>query len=467
MAELLTGWHPDPYAMHELRYFSMDGRPTRLVRDGGVQSSDPPPIDGLIPKPLVPAEPPAVAHTGAEPPREQIPAPAPPQAPFLPPPVAPPQQDQAVKQEHWPATVHGWHSDPFHLHEDRYFTRGEPTRLVRDHGIESYDEPPGSPPRPLSHPPALLGTQLPAENLLSGPSRQISTPAEPAGIAAAPAHPTKAHRRRRRFFGGGGLLGAMGIVVAVVLSTVGSGSNAQAALISAVNASLSDKSAHLTESGSVRASGLTVATTGSGSVDFTTDEVQIGLQVKVKGVDQDETAIYDAGVVYEQLPQIAQLLPGKSWVSLDLASLNPRSSSAPGPSNLGSDPIAELRLLALQGNTVTALGSSSINGVTVQGYSVTLNSSAINDELKGSDLPAWMKQTLSHVNVIGAIDRVYVNGSGELARTTSTDTESAAGITVTVSEATDYSDYGAAVSISIPPASQVAPLTEFLQKTGQ
>ena len=36
------GWYRDPYKVHEDRYFS-DGQPTKLVRDGGEQSYDPPP----------------------------------------------------------------------------------------------------------------------------------------------------------------------------------------------------------------------------------------------------------------------------------------------------------------------------------------------------------------------------------------------------------------------------------------
>ena len=38
----LRGWHPDPFNAHERRYFSMDGKPTRLVCDGGRTSHDPP-----------------------------------------------------------------------------------------------------------------------------------------------------------------------------------------------------------------------------------------------------------------------------------------------------------------------------------------------------------------------------------------------------------------------------------------
>jgi hypothetical protein len=48
------GWYQDPYAIHEYRYFSA-GRPTKLVRDDGHDSYDPPP-SGTIPEgDLVPA----------------------------------------------------------------------------------------------------------------------------------------------------------------------------------------------------------------------------------------------------------------------------------------------------------------------------------------------------------------------------------------------------------------------------
>jgi hypothetical protein len=36
------GWYVDPYGIHEARWIS-DGSPTALVRDGDVESHDPPP----------------------------------------------------------------------------------------------------------------------------------------------------------------------------------------------------------------------------------------------------------------------------------------------------------------------------------------------------------------------------------------------------------------------------------------
>jgi hypothetical protein len=38
----LQGWHPDPFGLHEMRYFSV-GRPTKLVRDGRVEAYEEPP----------------------------------------------------------------------------------------------------------------------------------------------------------------------------------------------------------------------------------------------------------------------------------------------------------------------------------------------------------------------------------------------------------------------------------------
>lgn len=39
----------------------------------------------------------------------------------------------------------GWYRDPYGLHEDRYFSQGLPTKLVRDGERESYDLPPDRP----------------------------------------------------------------------------------------------------------------------------------------------------------------------------------------------------------------------------------------------------------------------------------------------------------------------------------
>jgi hypothetical protein len=43
-------------------------------------------------------------------------------------------------------TEEGWYTDPYSRHAARWFSEGKPTKLVRDGVVESYDEPPDSPP---------------------------------------------------------------------------------------------------------------------------------------------------------------------------------------------------------------------------------------------------------------------------------------------------------------------------------
>ncbi|MGP0029718.1 MAG: hypothetical protein ACLPVF_04345 [Acidimicrobiales bacterium] len=40
----------------------------------------------------------------------------------------------------------GWYTDPFGRHEARWLSNGAPTKLVRDAGQESYDDPPDEAP---------------------------------------------------------------------------------------------------------------------------------------------------------------------------------------------------------------------------------------------------------------------------------------------------------------------------------
>ena len=39
----------------------------------------------------------------------------------------------------------GWYLDPYGIHQDRWFSQGQPTKLVRDEGRECYDPAPDQP----------------------------------------------------------------------------------------------------------------------------------------------------------------------------------------------------------------------------------------------------------------------------------------------------------------------------------
>ena len=48
----------------------------------------------------------------------------------------------------------GWYTDPYRLHERRWFSGGSPTKLVSNRGIETTDPPPNAqfvePPKPIA-----------------------------------------------------------------------------------------------------------------------------------------------------------------------------------------------------------------------------------------------------------------------------------------------------------------------------
>jgi hypothetical protein len=58
----------------------------------------------------------------------------------------------------------GWYSDPFQLHEHRWFSDGTPTALVRDGGDTSQDPPSATPyveePKPVASPPSIAADDL-------------------------------------------------------------------------------------------------------------------------------------------------------------------------------------------------------------------------------------------------------------------------------------------------------------------
>jgi hypothetical protein len=254
------------------------------------------------------------------------------------------------------------------------------------------------------------------------------------------------------------------VIVGTVLGiTLSSGPDADAAIVTAVNGAIGQKSAHVTLTGTFGVEGQSVSLTGSGNFDFTNNAAQLAVNIGVEGQQENLQMVYLGGTLYENLPQIGEVVPGKSWVALDLASAQ-QSAGQGAAGELGGDPLASLQALAQQGNTVNALGPSTVNGQSVQGYSVTLVPSAIQREIQHENIPAWLRQSVSKELSGSLSETVYLDGAGQLVRTTESITESlGTSGPVTGQLSFDFSDYGAPVSIAAPPASDVIPYSQFLQ----
>jgi hypothetical protein len=266
---------------------------------------------------------------------------------------------------------------------------------------------------------------------------------------------------------------AAGLSVLVVLLLVagafvifGGSRSASAEVIDAVNSTLGDKTAQISMNETITTAGKTLTATGTGAMDFTHEALQVNLNASLDGQQVPIEADYVAGVIYEQIPGLDQILPGKSWISLDLSSLQNASASSQDPSaqNVGANPSVILRALAQQGNSVVALGPSTLDGVAVNGYAVKMNAAAVSQQLKKANLPAWIRQSLVGLKTHDINLKVYVDNS-DLLRSFQFQTTESKGSSgpIDISETLDFSHYGTPVSVTVPPADQVASFQQLLQ----
>jgi hypothetical protein len=269
-------------------------------------------------------------------------------------------------------------------------------------------------------------------------------------------------RRQRRVLIGVGVIIVLALVGGVLAAVIGSPPNADAAVISAVDHAIGDKTALVSMNENVNAAGKSISFTGTGAFNFSQSALQVDLGGSVNGQTVDVDGIYLGGVVYENIAGISQFAPGKSWLSLNLSSLV-KSTSSSSTSGLGNDPLAALSELGQQGATVVDLGPSTVDGQSVEGYSVTFSPATIQSEIQKAKLPSWMRTAMSTIAVNSTSEKVFINGDSLVQISIATSVNSSTAGTVTESESLDFSDYGTPVTITAPAANQVIPFSQFLK----
>ncbi|GEM_PF-1518284 len=291
-----------------------------------------------------------------------------------------------------------------------------------------------------------------------------------ATVAAAAGAPEVSHsvkpRARLRTFAIVALISAAVVLAAVLCvrafhstpspgsANPGTASPGQAVLTAAVNTEgLHTAEMSMTETVTAGSKTLTVPATGV--VDFSTGSGSLSMTVE----GQHFSVVSSDGALYMSIPQISQLLPGKTWVSVPIGS----SGSAAGGALSGGDPAQMLQILASRGNTVVPLGSTSFGGVPVQSYSVSINKSAVEGALASSGLPASIVQGADQLlQSVGPINfKVYVDSADQL-RGMDFSMSIPGNSGGTVSAQVTFSNFGAPAPVATPPASQVASLQQFL-----
>lgn len=246
---------------------------------------------------------------------------------------------------------------------------------------------------------------------------------------------------------------------------VESGLNPAETVSGAVASALGGSTASLSIHESVSEGGNTLSIAGSGVVDFANGDAEESVTEPSAGAGATVEVVEAGSVVYVRVPQLGQVDPGKSWLSIDFSALS-KDERAAGLSGLGLDPASALRLIGAQGNTVSPLGSSTVDGQSVQGYAISYNVAAIENEFAATGLPAWERSLLAQVDLTKETSTVYVNSSDQLVRVANAIGLTAGEQAGTANGWVDFSDYGAPVSVSAPPAGEVVPFAQFLQSLG-
>ena len=278
-------------------------------------------------------------------------------------------------------TLQGWHADPFDLHEQRYFSAGIPTKLVRDGNVESYDEPPTDEWSAADVPAAAkaaLGASaaVPAHRPDSGHRDSVARRHTPTLYPGPPAS-----RRTRLLYSTVCLVAAVAVVIFVAVyggfgSKSGSHAGASGVDLAAfvrrsAQKTLAQKTADVAIQGVYDIAGNTGNVRGNGQIDFGTNTWSMRYLINAANGTVHfrfvENEIVTSQNIYVRTESMvggrsgAQFPGGGRWyISRNTA---PRET-----------PVASLRLLERNATRVIPMGSQNIGGLNCSEYTVTLSS---------------------------------------------------------------------------------------------
>jgi hypothetical protein len=334
---------------------------------------------------------------------------------------------------------------------------------------------PADPPGGAGLDPHRPGSLVTPDHAAGGPTGR-GAPARRLAVAVIAASIIAAVAVGAAAFGGGG-------------STSGSAQDAaaQGSLAASASNSASADSAAFTVTATTSGPGTTTTLlTGSGSVDLSSGRAQMQADIPAVssllggGGSDGLTLVSDGHHAYLDLPALSTFTGGKSWVEATLPGSGSGAGGSAGGASISAlaDPARLLGVLSSLTGHVTRVGNVRLGGTETTEYRTTLTAADIASHLAAGRLPsgrenaagrtlqtlglpsvpvtAWVGSDgrlrqlsasvdLSHLTLGGLSGILGLSGSG-----------SGAGSAVTVT--VGLTDYGAPVSISVPPASEVTDL---------
>jgi hypothetical protein len=262
---------------------------------------------------------------------------------------------------------------------------------------------------------------------------------------------------------------ASAVAASLALAACGTATNVTSLVASSPTKTVAQKTARLFEDIVITpATGSVQDITYQGVGDFAAHRTELTLSV----AGQSGDLIVDGTTVYEKIPALASVL-GKPWAKLDLTALG-KLAGVSGLGNLvqgqSSDPTQGLQFLRGVTGAITTVGHEVVRGTRTTHYQATTDLERAASRLP-ADQQATVRQIIDKVGIHNAVVNVWIDGQGRIRRyhyafdysTAKPQTGLPGGaLPKSLALTLELYDFGAPVSISVPPPDQTADLAQAL-----
>lgn len=276
--------------------------------------------------------------------------------------------------------------------------------------------------------------------------------------------PPRASGRRRMWFMAGGIALALGLTaaaLALVMPSRAHHAGSGTVVLDAVRQLAQARTADVSMNIRADSPDGSLVLLGTGAVDFGNQEMQADMSASLGYRSVQIPVVVVSGIIYEALPGLSQLEPGKTWMSMDSSALSAR----PSVLGVGGNPAVLLDLIAHAGAKVAPAGASNINGVSVKGYYVEFSQTEIRQLRSDKRLAPGDRAALSE-DITDLSGDLQLDHAGRLVEDTLSITVGSPQPMV-MSETVDYSHIGTSVHIAMPPPNQVVSYEKVMRDAGR
>jgi hypothetical protein len=209
------------------------------------------------------------------------------------------------------------------------------------------------------------------------------------------------------------------------------------------------------------AGGQALTISAQGALDFAARKMRMTMRAGGQKVD----VVRVGTTMYMRLPG-QEPQPGKPWLKLDLAALSKMSGTQLGglTDGAGNDPTQALALLKGVSSDIQEVGAEQVRGVDTTHYKAKIDLRKAAAQ-QGTATKKQMERVLKQAQVRSVPADVWVDGEGRLRkmRYVMTLRPDGAPSSMTVRTTMELFDFGTAVTVAKPPASQVTDFTNLVR----